>query len=371
MKRKLVLIAILFAMIINVVSCDQIGRIIDPYIPETVTKEETETEEVTEAETKAEAPKYYDPITAEPADRDLSASRPVAVVVKNDRKASPQYGLSNAAVLYEALVEGGMTRFLAVYSDASLVKKVGPVIDSRSYFFDLAANHNAVLAQAGSTANGNSVISSRGIKVLDAISGEMSPGFYRDEKLNSERGYENSILTDENGLGSRAAQYGISLKAVNTVSPFTTLEYTKNREMNGKYCTYLKIPFSNNMVIEYTYSTLSNKYARVQYDEPHTDAATGKQLTFTNIIILSIDHTVIDETSGEMDINNSGSGTGYYVYGGSCVQIKWQRTDGTNPIKLFENDGLTPLQISSGNTYIAIVTPRVAGKIETEKAVKE
>ena len=372
MKRKFILIAVLLAIIINIVSCDEIGKIIEPYIPDTETETETETEEVTEAVTQADVPKYFDPITAEPTERDLSTSRPVAVVVKNDRKASPQYGLSNAAVLYEALVEGGMTRFLAVYSDASLVKKVGPVIDSRAYFFDFAANHNAVLAQAGSTANGNSVMSARGIKVLDAISGEMSPGFYRDEILSKARGYENSVLTDENGLGARAAQYGISMKAVNPVSPFTTLDYLQNREMTGgKYCTYLSIPFSTNMTIEYTYSTLSNKYSRVQYDEPHKDAVNGKQLNFTNLIILTIDYTVINESTGEMNINDSGTGTGYYIYGGSCIQIKWQRTDGTNPIRLFEQDGLTPLQISSGNTYIAVVSPRIAAKISFEKAANE
>ncbi len=368
MKRKLILIALLLAITVNIVSCDEIENIIDPYIKETETETETETEEVTETVTQAEGPKYFDPITAEPTERDLSTSRPIAVVVKNDRKAAPQYGLTNAAVIYEALVEGGMTRFLAVYSDASLVKKVGPVIDSRAYFFDFAANHNAVLAQAGSTANGNSVMSARGIKVLDAISGEMSPGFYRDELLNTARGYENSVVTEENGLGARASQYGISLKVVNPVSPYTTLDYMKNREMNGKYCTYLSIPFSTNMTIEYTYSTLSNKYSRVQYDGPHIDAINGKQLSFTNIIILSIDHTVIDNTTGEMNISDSGTGTGYYVYGGSCIQIKWQRTDGTNPIRLFEEDGLTPLQVSSGNTYIAVVSPRTVGKIKFEKA---
>ena len=70
--------------------------------------------------------------------------------------------------------------------------------------------------------------------------------------------------------------------------------------------------------------------------------------------------------SGEMSIINSGRGSGYYIYGGSYVMITWQRTDGNNPIKLFAADGSTPLEISSGNTYIAVVSPKLLGRIEFE-----
>lgn len=369
MKRKIILLILLFAVMINVISCDQINSLINPQTTETET--ETETDAVTTAQ-PIPMPKYIDPITGEPTDNDFSGSRPVAVVVKNDRKASPQYGLSKAAVLYEALVEGGMTRFLAVYSDVSLVNKVGPVIDSRTYFYDLAANHNAVFVQAGTTTNGNKTQVSRGITALDAIVGEMSPGFYRDQLLQAARGYENSVVTDANGLASRAQQYGVSLKVMNQTLPYKTVNYLLNREMNNaSYCTYLSIPFSVNMTVEFSYSTLTNKYKRFQYGEPHTDAETGEPLSFTNIIVLVADYNTLDAATGEMEIANTGGGSGYYVYGGSYVMIKWQRTDGANPIKLFEADGLTPLEISAGNTYIAMLSPRLSGKLEFEKAVSK
>ena len=71
-----------------------------------------------------------------------------------------------------------------------------------------------------------------------------------------------------------------------------------------------------------------------------------------------------------MNIVNTGKGSGYYIYGGSSIMITWQRTDGENPIKLYEADGLTPLQISSGNTYVAVVSPRLSGKIEFERSEK-
>ncbi len=370
MKRKPILIVILIAVILNVSSCDRINDIINPLVSQTET--ETETDDETIAISRPVLPAYSDPLTGEPTDYDYSTSRPVAIVVKNDRIAAPQYGLSNAAVLYEALVEGGLTRFLAVYSDVSLTDKVGPVIDSRSYFYDFAANHNAVFVQAGTTTKGKEVQVARGITALDAIVGDMSPGFYRDPLLNSSRGYENSIMTDSNGLKSRAVQYGVSVQTANLTSPYKILDYLQTKEMNNAaYCTYLSIPFSTNMTVEYAYSTLTNKYTRSQYGGIHTDAATGKPLSFTNLIIIIADYNTVDLKTGEMSVSNTGSGNGYYISGGSSIMIRWQRTDGENPIKLFETDGLTPLEINSGNTYVAVVSPRLSGKIEFERTEKK
>ena len=363
MKKITLLLPLLIAALLCLQSCDYLQS----FISQTTTAPETEpeTEEETEPPQIIRAT-YFDPITGEPTDTDISTYRPVAVVVKNDRIASPQFGLSKAGVLYEAAVEGGLTRFLAVYSNVSKVDKIGPVIDSRSYFYDFAANHNAVFVQAGTTAEGNKTQVARGITALDAIVGELSPGFRRDAQLSSSRGYENSVITDANGLKSRADQFGISLRTDKIVSPYRTIDYLQNRDMTGgKYCTHLSIPFSSNMTVEYAYSTLTNKYSRSQYGEPHVDAETGKQLSFTNLIIVIADHATVN-SSGELSIVSSGKGSGYYVYGGSCVMISWQRTDGVNPIKLFEADGLTPLEISSGNTYFAVVSPKLSGKIDFE-----
>ena len=364
MKKTILAVCALLLTASCLSSCEYVDRYLRPSQSETVTEQEATSDEETQQIARA---KFTDPITGEPCESDISTSRPVAVVIKNDRLASPQLGLSKAAVLYEAAVEGGLTRFLAVYSDISQVDKVGPVIDSRTYFYDFAANHNAVFVQAGTTAEGNKTQVSRGITALDAIVGEMSPGFYRDNTLKSTRGSENSIVTDSNGLRSRARSFGVSLTTDKRVLPYTTVDYLQNRDMsNGSYCTHLTIPFSTNMTVEYSYSTLTNKYSRKQYGENHIDADTGKQLSFTNILILIADHSTVNMSTGEMKITNSGRGSGYYIYGGSYIMVNWQRTDGNTPIKLFETDGETPLEISSGNTYIAVLSSMLSGRISFE-----
>ncbi|MBO4869947.1 MAG: DUF3048 domain-containing protein [Clostridia bacterium] len=364
MKSRIIACLLAVLLVAGMTSCDKLNELIDPFRSE----QETETEPETVPETfEIIHADYTDPITGEPTETDLSGSRPIAIVIKNDRVASPQFGLSRAAVIYEALVEGGLTRFLAVYSDIGKLDKVGPVIDSRSYFYDFATNHNAVFVQAGTTTEGNKIQVERGITALDAIVGDMSPGFYRDATLKTTRGSENSIVTDSNGLRSRANSFGVKLKVDVQMSPYSVEDYLENRDMTGgNYCTHLSIPFSANMTVEYSYSTLTNTYSRSQYGEPHLDASTGKQLAFTNLMILICDYITVNTKTGEMKIINSGRGSGYYVYGGSVIMITWQRTNGATPIKLYEADGITPLRIASGNTYIAVASPKLSGKISFE-----
>lgn len=355
MKSKIRVFALLFAVLINVSSCS--------YIKNAETETETESDIITEQVETEQV--FRDPLTAEQTDFDLSASRPIAIVIKNDRKASPQFGLSKAAILYETAVEGGMTRFVAVYSDVSFVDKVGPVIDSRDRFIDFAVNHNAVLVQAGADADGKTALENLKPDVLDAIKGEMKPGFYRDPSLVEERGYENSILTDANGIKARVREYGISLENDKKVLPYTADDDALTDKNITAYCSYLCIPFSVNMTVTYSYKTLTNKYVREQYDAPHTDAATGEQLAFTNIILM-IDDGKTDFNT-EKDTDNSRSGKGYYISGGVRINIKWNKDGTESPVGFYYEDGLTPLKVSTGNTYIAVLSSRIAEKTEYSK----
>ena len=351
-------------------SCDKINGIIGRFTGGTEAATETETETETEAKV-TEAPvitkKYADPLTGEPTEDDRSDSRPVAVVVKNDRLAAPQYGLSKAGILYEASVEGGMTRLLAVYSDLSEINGVGPVIDSRTYFYDFASNHDAMMVIAGTTKAGRELAQKRNITALDAIVGELDPGFERNEQLIKERGSENSILATGSGLKYRAQALGVSVKTEKSAVPYKILGSLQNKEMpEGHHCSKLSIQFSANMNVYFTFSTLTNSYSRYQYGEKHIDAKTGEQLEFTNLIVIFADQSVMDMASGELSYSASGKGTGYYVYGGSYESITWSRTGGEYPIKFYESDGKNTLTLSAGNTYIAVIASAATGRVVFE-----
>lgn len=366
MKTKTVAL-ILLAVITSLTfaSCDLLGGLVpDTTEPGAVTETETEGEE-TEEENKY---LYTDPLTGMPSEKDLSLQKPLAVVVKNDTLAAPQFGLSGAGIVYEAAVEGGLTRFLALYSDPSSVVKVGPVIDSRTYFIEFAKFHESMLVQAGTTSLGNKKQVNDGVTALDAVVGELSPGFVRDPELIEERGYANSIICKGKELLDRATALGITnVHSGSFKEPVSHVNYLTGPDMSkGKYCVDLTVPFSAALTVSYKYSTLTDSYARTQYGAEHIDAATGKQLRFTNIILIYVEHDTADSSTGEMIMDEAGSGTGYYVYGGSYIPIVWKKDGTGKPIQYYMNDSVTPLQISAGNTLISVLSTKLYGKIVFE-----
>ena len=66
---------------------------------------------------------------------DLANRHPVAVMIENSPDARPQAGLTSADIVYEAVTEGGITRFMGIFSQ-SYPTKAGPVRSARSYFID-------------------------------------------------------------------------------------------------------------------------------------------------------------------------------------------------------------------------------------------
>lgn len=357
---------VIVTLALSFASCDVLEDLYETDGTEAESGSATETE--TEEETDVKIT-YPDPLTGLPRDTDISYLKPLAAVIKNDQLASPQFGLSEAGIVYEVAVEGGLTRFLALFSDPSNVNKIGPVIDSRTYFVDIANSHEALLVQAGSTKLGSALQVDLGYTALDAVTGDLAPGFTRDPALIEERGYANSIIANGRTLLQRAGALRISEEhKTGYREPIGHIDYMSSKDMiqGGKYCVDLTIPFSSALTVSYRYSTLTDSYARVQYGSEHKDAVTGEQLRFTNIVILYVEHDIIDTASGEMGIDGSGSGTGYYVYGGNYIPLVWKKGGNGEPFELFGIDGITKLDLTAGNTIVEIVSTKLYGKITFE-----
>ena len=73
-------------------------------------------------------------LTNEWVDQDVADTRPIAVITPNESQALPQYSLADASILYEANVEGYMSRLLAIYEDWDQLEKIGNVRSLRSYY---------------------------------------------------------------------------------------------------------------------------------------------------------------------------------------------------------------------------------------------
>ncbi|MCA9340125.1 MAG: DUF3048 domain-containing protein, partial [Candidatus Saccharibacteria bacterium] len=89
-----------------------------------------------------QAPKFYSPLTGrEVKDSAATTQAVTAIMIENSPDARPQSGLKQAGVVYEAIAEGGITRFLAIYQEAK-PQLIGPVRSVRMYYIDWSAPYN-------------------------------------------------------------------------------------------------------------------------------------------------------------------------------------------------------------------------------------
>ena len=325
--------------------------------------------------------KYINPLTGEPTEKDLSNTRPVAIVVDNISSSyTYQTGLDQADILYEALVAPGITRFLMVVSDYTVVDSVCNIRSGRDYHLDLAAYHNAVLMCHGGSQTVHydfyELAKERYGSRWGYVDTMFEPWFAHADKgeqygtidhygerpneLKYDTLFKPAALTAL--LNSNASYF---VKAGGTIkgTPKQSLEfvpYGTEKSMTGaSNATTINLEFTCQgvselgKIVRFQYDAATDKYLRYQDGSAHVDSETGKQLSFTNVITLFTD--VANVKSGiasdpDMSlVETRGSGTGYYFYGGKVIQITWS-SDGSN-LTLTDPLG-AELELATGNTYI-------------------
>lgn len=139
--------------------------------------------------------------------------RPLAVMVENHSEARPQSGLSSADIIYEAVAEGGITRFMALYYCNLGDIQIGPVRSARTYFLDWLSEYDALYAHVGGAntpgpANALGQIIKYGIKDLNQFSISF-PVFWRDyQRLGRSVATEHTMYSTTQKLWEAGAKRG-------------------------------------------------------------------------------------------------------------------------------------------------------------------
>jgi hypothetical protein len=281
-----------------------------------------------------------------------SNSRPYAVMINNHPSARVHHaGLQDAYEIYEMIVEGGMTRYLAVFKDQSTAK-IGSVRSARPYYLDYVLENDAIYVHWGWSPQAESDISTLGINNINGLTWE-GTYFYRDKSLNVS--LEHTGFTTMDMLKSATTKMNYR----NTTSKKLLLNYTtdtvdlSNKENSEKADTVV-IRYSNSVEDKYTYDSTNNYYLRYINDKAHTDDITKNQYHFKNIITYQVDNdTITEDEKGRQTLYNVGSGEGYYITNGYAVKIKWSKASREAQTKYTYLDG-TEINVSDGNTFIQI-----------------
>ena len=124
-------------------------------------------------------------LTNEWIPKELYNQRPIAVMTPNESSAIPHYALSEASILYEANVEGNMTRMMAIYEDYASIEKIGNIRSLRDYYAYWAFEWDAIICHYGGPYYIDEVMAKTTTDNLDGnLSFKNSPYFRSNDRQN-------------------------------------------------------------------------------------------------------------------------------------------------------------------------------------------
>ena len=327
--------------------------------PEPGGDEETEIDE--EPEQEPEPPKPVNPLTGLPVDAEISSARPLAIMVNNHRDAMPQVGISKADIIYEILVEGGITRMMALYQDVSGVGVIGSIRSSRHYYVNIAQGYDAVYIFAGGSPQAYSALSSRNITRLDGTDSTWSHTeiFYRDQQRAQTMRFEHTLVISSELVEQWLTTYGYRLDHEDDFK--CNLSFVEDgTPAFGNQALDFSVKFSSSKSTSFLYDPGDGLYYLSQYDKEYIDGNDGTQVSATNVLILQTSVSPIPgDGEGRLEIATTGSGKGYFICGGRYTEINWSRADNSSQFSYTLANG-SNLVLGQGKTYICIVPSSMA-----------
>ncbi|BCN30583.1 DUF3048 domain-containing protein [Anaeromicropila herbilytica] len=280
--------------------------------------------------------------------KSVASKRPYAIMFNNIKVASPQSGTSEADILYEAIVEGGITRLMGIFEQAKS-DRIGSTRSARHYFVSIADEYDAIYVHFGQTKYATAKMKKLGINDLSGLSGIGTTVFYRDPSIKA----PHNAFTSLKGLLKGTRILGYRTKYNSSYEGHFKFYDADTDLTSDKVVNKLILNFSNYTSPYFTYDKQNKCYLRYQFGVPHIDANTKKQLKFKNIIIQLVREWNIDRKGYQtMDIENA-SGEGYYITNGKAMKITWKKNEATRKMRYYSEDG-SELKINAGKTYIAI-----------------
>lgn len=216
--------------------------------------------------------------------------RPYAIMLSNIKAASPQSGISQASIVYECLVEGGITRLMGIFEDFNS-EKIGSVRSARHYYASIADEYDAIFVHYGESKYTEAKLQELGVDNLSGLTSIGSTVFYRDKNIkaphNAFASY-NGIIKGTEKLKYRTDYRDNYTKHYNFYEEDTTLssETAANKVTLG---------FSKSYSPYFVYDEQNKLYERFQFGKEHIDCATKEQLAFKNILIQFVSESTMDD----------------------------------------------------------------------------
>lgn len=298
-------------------------------------------------------------LTGEYVPETIGRRRPVAVMLNNLKPACPQAGIANAGVVYEAPVEGGITRLMGVFEDYDNLEKIGSVRSCRDYYIFYASGFNAIYTHYGQSAYALPFLDLPEVNNLSGLAGYGDQVFYRT----TDRKSPHNAYTSFEGIQKGIEINGYSQEYDENFTPgYAFCGVDEEVELPGAEEASIVKPgyFLNKPWFEY--NPEDKLYYRFQYGDKQIDQLTGEQIAYKNIILQYSSWRNYDE-NGYLNIDVDAPNVGKYITNGKVIDITWKKHEPWGATFYYDTNG-NQITMDTGKTWVCIIQDTYADRVE-------
>ena len=310
-------------------------------------------------ETKGDKVRSY--LSGKWVDKEKGERRPVAIMLNNIKEAQPMSGVSRADVLYECVVEGGLTRMMGLFEDYDDLDKIGSVRSCRNYFVYYALEFDAIYCHYGQSAYAMPLLKQDFVDNLSGLSSEGDIVYYRS----TDRVAPHNAYASAKGIKKDIEVMGYDPKYRPGYRGKFTFAYDGETIVPDSADSYSAVHVEPGYLINkpwFEYNADDGKYYRYEYEEPQIDGETEEQLAVDNIILqYSSWERVDDKDYLGFDCHMGGMMT--YVTHGKARDGIWMRFDGDEgAVRYFDSEG-KEIVLNQGKTWVLIIQDTMGDKV--------
>ena len=320
--------------------------------------------------------------------------RPITSMIENHKEARPESGLSRADVVYEAVAEGGITRFMSVFYCGAAAEDVqaAPIRSARVYFINMAAGYGTdpIFLHQGEANNICSTCPG-GVKPASQIHPEVNaltlfdklgwnggssgnnldggynigyPIVVRNQyrlDSNNPSAWEHAVVADLNEVWKEASKRGYSYKDGNGVAwtqGFRKWTFQNGKASSSPKVTDVKFNFWDSMPgydVEWKFDSSTNSYLRYNGGSPHADWEFNKpQLSAKNVVVMFVKEKGPVDTEHHMFYQVIGSGNALVFQNGEVVTGTWKKDSALDREVFYDTNG-KEVQMVRGQTWVELV----------------
>lgn len=263
-----------------------------------------------------------------------SLTRPaLAVKIGNNSEARPQAGITEADIVYEEIVEGGITRYMAIFN-STVPERVGPVRSVRGMDPNIALNWGGIVAYSGgSAANEKKIKNTDGILALNETAA--GNGMKRD----SSRGAPNNLYVIPSVMFEKGGT---------PVPPVAQFKYGKEASVLADPASKFVVEFKSGFACTWTYDVATQKYLRSYGAKPVVDQK-SKQVAADNIVVQFIQYP------SESEGITTGTGDAWIFRNGKVLKGTWERPSTNAPATFKDVEG-NVMKLKPGQTWVELAS---------------